>query len=75
MTGQALKRVKQLKKAARKEFQRTKREGLPPESIRVLAQNFFTLVREHNQLKRVSHNASLGKQAKKAKKCCHHHFW
>ena len=71
----ALKRVKQLKKTSRKEFQRVKREGLPPESIRVLAQNFFTLVREHNQLKRVSHNASLGKQARKAKNCCHHHFW
>ena len=71
----ALKRVKQLKKAARKEFQRAKREGLPPESIRVLAQNFFTLVREHNKLKRVSHNASLGKQTRKAKNCCHHHFW
>ena len=32
-------------------------------------------MREHNQLKRVSHNVSLGKQARKAKKCCHHHVW
>ena len=71
----ALKRVKQLKKTARKEFQRAKREGLPPESIRALAQNFFTLVREHNHLKRASHNASLRKQTRKAKKCCHQHFW
>ena len=70
----ALKRVKQLK-TARKEFQREKHEGLSPESIRALAQNFFTLVREHNHLKRASHNASLRKQTSKAKKCCHQHFW
>ena len=37
----ALKRVKQLKKTARKEFQRAKREGLPPESIRALAQKLL----------------------------------
>ena len=32
-------------------------------------------MREHNHLKRASHNASLRKQTRKAKKCCHQHFW
>ena len=71
----ALKRVKQLKKTARKKFLRAKQEGLPPDSIQTHAQNLFTLVREHNHLKRASHNANQGKQARRAKMCCHQHFW
>ena len=42
-----------------KKFQRAKREGLQPETIQSLARNFFKLVREHNQLKRTSCNASI----------------
>ena len=71
----ALKRVKQLKGDAKKEFQRAKREGLQPETIQSLARNFYKLVREHNQLKKASHNANLSNQARKARQHCHQHFW
>ena len=32
-------------------------------------------MREHNQLKKASCNASLSNQARKARQCCHQHFW
>ena len=47
----ALKRVKQLKKEARKDFRRAKEQGLPTESILMLARTSFKLVHEHSHLK------------------------
>ena len=47
----ALKKVKQLKNEARKEFRRAKEQGLQFKSIQMFAHTFFKLVREHSHLK------------------------
>ena len=51
--NKALKNLKELKNAARRDFQKAKKEGLPSESIQPLAKKFFQLIREHNRLKKV----------------------
>ena len=70
-----MKKVKQLKNEARKEFRRAKEQGLPIESIQMFARTFFKLVREHSHLKRASQSAKQRSQANKTRQYCHCHFW
>ena len=71
----ALKKVKELKNMARKDFQKAKKQGLPADSIQPLARQFFQLIREHNRLKKSSSATNNRDQARKARHSCHRHFW
>ena len=71
----ALKKVKELKNMARRDFQKAKKQGLLAENIQPLAQKFFKLIREHNHLKNTSSAMKDHDQDRKVRHSCHRHFW
>ena len=71
----ALKKVTELKKRAKKEFQEAKRKGFPQEEIRPIARNFFDLVRQQNKLKKQSKQTAQRNSAKRERQRCHKNFW
>lgn len=62
----ALKKVTELKNAARKEFRLAKKNNNVGDNIKSLANNFFKLVRKQSYLRKQSTKDSNFKSAKKA---------
>ena len=71
----ALKKVTSLKNQARKDYRRARSAGFPPHENLALARNFYTLIRQHNSIKKKSQRDSDFLKAKHARQCCYKNFW
>ena len=71
----ALKKAKNLKNRARKDYRRAKRSGLCQSEIQSLARNFFRLVQSHSSLKKRSIRVDKWNRAKQARQRCYKDFW
>ena len=63
-----------MKKEAKSALRRARKKGLVSESIGVLAKQFFSLVRSHNQLKKASEAQRVSSSARKARQQYHLDF-
>ena len=73
--NRALKKVTELKNAARKALRRVKRNNSSEEAIRTCAGEFLSLLREHSRLKKASESRLGASEAKAARQQCHRNFW
>ena len=72
--NRALKEVEKRKKEAKRELRLAKQNGLSAAEVYSLAQNFFTLLRSHSKLKKLSDDRVLIRDARKAREMCHKNF-
>ena len=67
----ALKEVQRNKNEARKELRTARKQGFSSDAIQAITMRFFSLVRSHSHLKKLSHDTSTSRNIKEARKQCH----
>ena len=71
----ALKRVTELKNAARQALRRAKRKGGSAVEVHARAGEFLSLLRDHSKLKKESEGRFRAAEMRSARTQCHRHFW
>ena len=71
----ALKKIKQLKNKAGRDFRHAKKNGALVDDMQTLATIFFNLVRQQSKMVKKSRAASMSQSIRQEQSLCHNSFW
>ena len=71
----ALKKIKQLKTKAGRDFRHAKKNGALVDDMQTLAKNFFNLVWQQSKMVKKSRAASMSQSIRQELSLCHNSFW
>ena len=71
----ALKKIKQLKTKAGRNFRHAKKNGALVDDMQTLAKNFFNLVRQQSKMVKKSRAASMSQSIRQERSLCHNSIW